>query len=408
MRRVSVCLLVVGLVLGLAITATAAETIKIGALTALTGGLGPFGPVIRDGAILAIEQINAAGGVLGKELELVVGDTATDPAVARDAATKLIEIHKVVAFVGALASDTTVAACQIAMANGVVQIAPSSTSVAISYLEDDDFVFRTALADIYQAAVQVRVSKNLGYKEMSVIYVNNIYGEPLAKEFKKQFEAAGGKILAMVPYEQNKPSYRGEVEKAIAGNPDAIFLIAYPVDGNKVLIEAAERGYGGEWTLSDGMIGEAVAPGPACSPEAGTGYIEGAVGTKAGALEVAVAEQYAADYAARFGPSVIPYHMQAYDAVAVIALAIEAGGEATASSIKDNLRNVANPPGIEVTYNEFAKALDLLRQGEEINYQGVSGPVTFDENGDIEKGVMEILVIKDCQFRKVWGVKVGD
>ena len=97
-----VSLLVVTLIIGLAVAGAAAETIKIGALMSLTGALGPYGPAIANGAQLAVDQINAAGGVLGKQLELIIRDDATSPDIGRDAATKLVELDKVTAIVGAL------------------------------------------------------------------------------------------------------------------------------------------------------------------------------------------------------------------------------------------------------------------------------------------------------------------
>jgi len=230
---------------------------------------------------------------------------------------------------------------------------------------------------------------------VSIIYVNNAYGKGLAWVFRGNFEARGWEVLTMVPYEEAKPSYRSEVEKVMEGNPDAINVIAYPVDGNKQLVEAIESGYEGKFLFCDGMKGEAVASGPASK------YIEGSFGTAAGALEVAVAEQFNADFNAKFEPSTVPYNREAYDATVLIALAICRAGESffdmsraeQGQAIRDNLRAVANPAGEEVTYGELNKAFDLLKEGKEINYQGVSGPIVLDDNGDISVGAIEIWQI---------------
>ncbi len=405
MRRIGIAL-VLG-VLGAALV-LGAEPIKIGGLFPLTGPLSPYGKEIVKGAKLAVQQINELGGVLGRPLELVVRDTATSPDVGRDAAAKLIEIDGVVAIVGALASGVTLAVSSVTIPARVPLISPSSTSPAITELEDNDFVFRTCPSDALQGVVQARLARNLGYKKVAIIFVNNAYGRGLAEVFKANFEDEDHAVTAMIPYEENKPSYRGEVEQALAGDPDVINLIGYPIDGNKIIIEALEQGYEGEFLFPDGMKGEGVTPGPACPAEGPCDeqYLEGSFGTAPGALVVAARAAFEADYESIFGPSGIPFRAEAYDAVVLIALAIAAAGEASGPAIQAKLREVANPPGIEVTYGELDKAFALLAEGKDINYQGVSGPITWDENGDVAEGAIEIWAVKDCQVRSVWVVEV--
>ena len=387
----------------------AQEPIKIGALFALTGGLAPYGPPIVNGAKLAAQQINGIGGIFGRKLELIIRDTATAPAVGRDAASKLINLDRVVAIIGALSSGVTVACSSLTIPARIVLISPSSTSPMLTDLKDDDFVFRTCVSDALQGVVQAKLAHDLGYKTASVIFVNNPYGKGLAEVFKREFEARGGKVLAMIPYEENKPSYRGEVEKAISRNPGVINLIGYPVDGNKMLVQAVELGYEGSYIFSDGMKGEAVAGGPAAE------YIEGTFGTAPGALEVDVAKAFEEDYKKAFGVSTVPFRAQCYDALALIALAIKKVGpsflemtqEEQGMAIRDNLRAVANPPGEEVTYNEFARAFKLLEEGKDINYQGVSGPITFDRNGDVVEGAIEIWQNFEGRAKTVKIIKVS-
>lgn len=385
------------------------EPIKIGGLFPLTGPLAPYGKEIVKGAQLAVEQINALGGVLGRPLELVVKDTATSPDVGRDAAAKLIEIDGVVAIVGALSSGVTLAVSSVTIPAHIPQISPSSTSPAITELEDDDYVFRTCVSDALQGVVQAQLARELGYKKVSIIYVNNAYGKGLANVFKVYFEDNEHKVVAMIAYEENKPSYRGEVEQALRAGPDAINLIAYPIDGNKIIIEALEEGFEGKFIFTDGMKGEGVTPGPAC-PEEGPPeeqYLEGCYGTAPGALEVAARAEFENDYVAQFGPSGIPFRAEAYDAVILIALAIQAAGEASGPAIQAKLREVANPPGVEYTYGQLAEALQAAAQGQDINYQGVSGPITFDEHGDVVSGAIEIWKVENCKVTTVRIEEVG-
>lgn len=399
MRRRIGCLLLVGLILGLVVGGSAAETIKIGALMSLTGALGPYGPSILDGAKMAVDTINAAGGLLGKQLELVVRDTATSPDVGRDAASKLVELDKVVAIVGALSSGVTLAASSVTIPAEVVLISPASTAPSIPALDDNDYVFRTVVSDEVQGVVLGRLAVILNYNRISVTYVNNDYGKGLAETFKSTFENLGGQVLTMVAYEENKPSYRGEVDNVLSKNPQAIVMISYPVDGNKQIVEAVEAGYQGSFLMTDGMKGEGVAPGPGCSSAENPGPLEGAYGTVAsGGFKSAEFE--AAYDAGGYGPSTIPYYDKAYDAVMLIALAIVRAGEATGPAIRDNLRAVANAPGEVVFFDEWAKGVSLLQQGKEINYQGAAGAVDFKDTGDVE-GNIEIWKIEGCKVVKV-------
>lgn len=407
MRRFLVVLLGVALLLGLSVIGFAPpERIKIGMLTSLTGALGPYGPSIRNGVQLAVDQLNEAGGLLGKEVELIVRDDGTSPDLGRDAASKLVEIDKVVAIIGALSSGVTLAASSVTIPAQIPLISPASTSPALTEVADNGYLFRTVVSDAMQGVVLAELAQELGYRAVNVLYVNNAYGKGLNLAFKRSFEALGGRVAAEVPYEENKPSYRSEVEAVMAGSPDAILFISYPVDGNKQITEAVEAGYQGKFLFPDGMKGEGVAPGPAC-PEGGSGPIEGAYGTAAGAPEVAIKAEFDADFAAKFGPTTIPYNAQAYDAAALIFLAAAKAGVASGPAIKDNLQGVANPPGEVVTYKEFGRALGLLAQGVEINYEGVSGPVDFDENGDMAKGVIEIWKIEGCKVVTVRMEEVG-
>ncbi|MEN6368174.1 MAG: ABC transporter substrate-binding protein [Thermotogota bacterium] len=386
------------ILLATAVVAVGEDTIKIGALMSLTGSLAPYGPPIANGALLALQQINAAGGVLGKQLELIIEDDGTSPDVGRNAASKLVEIDGVSAIVGALSSGVTLAASSVTIPSEVVLMSPASTAPSIPALNDNDFVFRTVVSDEVQGVVMARLALLLGFRSASVIFVNNDYGKGLADTFKATFQAIGGRVLSAVPYEENKPSYRGEIESLLAGSPDVLVFIGYPVDGNKQIVEAVEAGYTGEFLFSDGMKGEGVAPGPACAAAGNPGPIEGAHGTVA--ASGFRASEFDADYIAAFGPSTVPYNYNAYDAIMLIALAMLRAGDTSGLAIRDNLRAVANPPGEPIYYGEWAKAVALLKAGKDIDYQGVSGLVDFKDTGDVAGGIL-VWKIENCQVKAV-------
>ena len=246
LKKLSMVLVIVVGVLLASVAIADEDPIKIGCLVGLTGGLAPYGPSIADGAQMAVDTINAAGGVLGRQLELLLEDSGTSPNVGRDAASKLVDIDGVQAIVGALSSGVTVAVSSVTIPAEVVLISPASTAPSVTALDDNDYVFRTVVADSVQGVVLGRLAVIQNYKEVAVVYVNNDYGKGLADTFKATFEALGGVVTAMVPLEELKPSYRGEVGIAMIGDPDAIMMACYPVDGNKIIVEAVEAGYIGD------------------------------------------------------------------------------------------------------------------------------------------------------------------
>ena len=170
-RRIAVA--VVGIVFLACVAGLGADTINLGALMALTGALGPYGPPIANGAQLAVDQINAAGGVLGRPLELIIADTATSPDVGRAAASRLIEINGVSAIVGALSSGVTLAASSVTIPAEIPLISPASTAPSIPALDDNDFVFRTVVSDEVQGVVMGQFAFDQGYRRAAVIYVNS-------------------------------------------------------------------------------------------------------------------------------------------------------------------------------------------------------------------------------------------
>jgi ABC-type branched-subunit amino acid transport system substrate-binding protein len=397
----------------------AAETIKIGSLSALTGGFASFGPPIDYGVKLAATHINWAQGIFGRQIEIITRDTATDPAVGRDAASKLVQVDRVPAAVGALSSDVTVAASSVTIAEGLVMISPASTSPQLTGLDDNDLVFRTCPSDTVQGLVQATVAADQGFKTASVIYVNNPYGKALEEAFKASFEQKGGKVLTTVRYEEQKASYKVEVDSAIEEKPDVLNVIAYPADGNKLLVEAAELGHKGRYIFSDSMKGDEVSGGPAKD------YLEGCFGTAPGAIDLYEVELFENDYKSFLSQQGLekdeiakavtrPFRMEAYDAMSLIAYAMVKEGpqilnmspKEQAQAIRENIRDIANPPGTVVKYNQFADGFDWIQRGNEINYEGVSGPITFDRNGDLKEATIEIWTVKDGKTVRVRTVSV--
>ncbi|HEC62315.1 MAG TPA: amino acid ABC transporter substrate-binding protein [bacterium] len=365
----------------LAFSGAKKEELKVGTLMAHTGDLKEFGDNIRKGIALAAMQLGDAG----LTIKLYEEDSETSPIPGVNAARKLVNINQVGAIIGGLSSGGSIAGAEsVTIPNNVIQISPASTSPLLSILPADqgkDFLFRTTPSDALQGVVSGTEAAKL-VKTASILYTNNAYGQGLAQEFTKAFEANGGKVLASVPHEQGQPSYAAELKKALAGNPQTIAAFSYPVSAVVYIKEAIELYNFKNFFYCDGtksidMI-EAL----------GADVLEGQMGTAAGSKGGKAKDLFVAAFEDEFGDlPPLPYIDNGYDAMAVLGLAALAakakGLELTATNIRDNLREIAAPPGAVILPGEFKKAADLLKKGQKINYEGASGSTDFDQYGDV-------------------------
>jgi len=355
-----------------------AEGLKLGALIPLTGGLATYGESSLNGMRLAVEQANAADGVLEGEVELVVGDTQTRSQPAVDAANRLVSVEGVSGLLGALSSGNTVpVATSVSATAGVPQISNASTAPTITTLDDNDFLFRTVPSDAQQGVVLGNLVREEGIESVAILYVNNDYGQGLAESFSASFEEQGGEVTASAAFEPNKASYRGELS-SVSGDAEALLLIAYPDDGGLLILrQSLEEGFFDRFVFTDGMKATQVAS------DFGE-FIEGAFGTAPKAAENAEADAFAAAYEEAYGElPPLPFIDSAYDATMILMLAAQAAGSADGAAIRDHIRDVANAPGEEVGPGDFARAKELIAAGTDINYQGAAGEHEFDENGDV-------------------------
>jgi ABC-type branched-subunit amino acid transport system substrate-binding protein len=390
--------------LTIAVSATASAELKIGALMPMTGDLQAYGETSLNGAQLAVKEINASGGVLGEDITLLVGDAQTSPQAGVDAAQQLASIDGVHAFVGALSSGVTIPVAQsVSRVEGVPQVSPASTSPVITTLDDDDFLFRTVPSDAFQGVALADVTQEAGYDSVGVVYINNDYGKGLAESFAEAFKATGGTVTASVAYEQGQPAYRGELQQAAEGGAEALVLIGYPQNGQTILRQALEGGYFTNFVFTDGM------KAPEIIENLGAQYMNGAVGTAPQArADAAGAEHFRNAYQGEFGevpPK--PYIDTTYDAVYLVALAAQKAGSTSRTAIRDALREVANPPGEVINPGEFEKAVELLANGQDIDYQGASGSVNLDADGDVP-GTFAEWAIEDGEIvtRRVFEPKM--
>lgn len=357
------------------------EEITIGSLMCMSGDLASYGPPVNKGILLAKDHLNEAGGILGKKINIKTRDTKTEPTSGVDAAKKLVKVDGVPAFVGAMSSAVSLSVAEsVAIPNKVVQISPASTNPQIAELDDDDYVYRTTPSDAIQGPVIGQLALDLGYESLSIVYVNNDYGKGLADSAGRWFEERGGEVLAKVPFEKGKASYRGELQQATKQDPGVLILVAYPENGINVLRQSISGGYIDEFIFSDGMQAPEIIEG------VGPKYLNGTYGTVPGSRETPSANTFKESYTEKYGSTPPkPYMDTAYDATVIIGLAMQKGGSSDSKTIRDNLRNVANPPGEKVFAGPegIKKALKLIDEGKDINYEGAAGTVNFNDDGDV-------------------------
>jgi len=390
MKKLFLLALVVGLLCSSVLWAGGskeAKAVKIGALLPLTGGLAEYGKGFRLSGDLAAEQLAEAGF----PIEIKYGDTETSAIPGVEAARTLVNVERVVALIGAAASGVSIPVAEtVAIPNQIPQISYASTSNLLTVLPADqgkDFLFRTVAADWLQGAVLGRETAKAGAKRAAVLYINSPYGQGLLEDFQKSFEAGGGKVVAAVPHDEKPaPTYVSELRQLMQANPDVMLGISYPGHATVYLKEFFEARYNTKTQLlfCDGT--KSVEIPKAVGPKNLAGYF-GTAAAPAGGVSV---ENFKRDFLAKYGEiPPLPYLDTTYDGIVIAALAAAAaqaeGKPITGVNVRDKLRMVANPPGEVVVpgVEGLKKALELLKAGKDINYEGAGGSEDFDENGDV-------------------------
>ena len=370
----------------------------VGNLNAFTGSLSEFGTPLRNAVELAADHVNRAGGVDGGSMIVVSRDTAVSPVQGVDSARALVDVENAVAIVGALSSGVTVAVAQsVTIPKERVLISGASTSPSITVLEDNDFVFRTTVSDAAQGVVLGRLARELNFDTAGILYLNNAYGEGLADQFEETFTAMGGTVTARVPHEDVQPTFASELEKATEGSPDVLATIGYTGQSKVYIRESLEGGYADTFLFVDGVKGsEWIEEIDAWEA------LDGTMGTAPGSELTPAKEEMENSYLETFGSEIThPFVAEHYDAAVLIALAAAKAGTTTdAAAIRDALRFVANPPGEVVGPGRdgIQKALALLADGQDINYEGAGGQVDFDEFGDVA-GTIEIWKVEGGEIQ---------
>lgn len=380
--------------------AAAPPQVKIGMIAPFTGSAAEFGVFYQDAAQLAVDQVNKAatkilGGPVVKQLYVADSNTLPTPAIA--AAKKLIQANGISVLLNGWSSGVTVAvATSAALPSQVLQVGYGTTSPLVSVLPEDrdrDLLFRTSPSDLLQGKVAAQLATGQiidghKFKTASTIYINNPYGQGLSNAFSKAFEAMGGKVLAQVPHPGKvQPTYKSMLAVALKDKPDLLFVPDYPAHTAVILKESRDIFDFTTWQLTDGNKSTEVVSA------VGADTIDGTWGTAPGVDVDQPA--YTAFKKVYNHDRIPPFTPNTYDAAVLVSLAaaqaIVKGGitdpdKLTGPVIRDQLRSVANPPGETVVIGSqdgINKAVELIKQGKEINITGASSPVDFDKRGDV-------------------------
>lgn len=358
----------------------------LGFIGGFTGPIESLTPPIFAGAELVVKQINEQGGILGGELKLISADGACDATTAAAAADKVINTDNVTAVVGALCTGETIGAFNGSGKSGnVVFVSPASSAPALTTLDDNDLVYRTTPSDALQGVKMASLLLGKGVKDIAITYVNNDYGKGFADALSAAFTEGGGTVAANLAHEEGKADYRAELGNLVASQN--LVILAYAnASGNTVLRQAVESGNFTTYVGGDGMVGDDLLTGIDASA------VEGLIATRAGAPAgeaTTTYEKLANDAGIQANATYAP---QAYDAAFLLALAIEKNGSASRDGLSAALRDVASAPGEKILPGEWSKAVELIKAGTNIDYDGAGGSLDFDANGDVDGIIVELAV----------------
>ena len=362
---VSACALTAGI--------ASAEDVKLGILIGFTGPIESLTSHMAAAAELAMAEVNASGQAANTYASVRGDSTCVDAAAATAAAERMITAEGVKGIIGGDCSGVTRAVLtNVAMPNGIVMVSPSATSPALTADPDNGLFFRTSPSDAREGEVMADILTEKGIKSIALTYSNSDYGKGLAEAISAAFIAKGGTVTINAAHDDGKADYSAEVAALAAAGGDLLVVAGYLDQGGKGIIQASlDTGAFSTFGLPGGMVGDSLplAIGPALDGSWG----QVAQSDSAGAavlIEMGKANSPAFD-------ATSPYSMESYDAAALIMLAMEASGSTDPNVYKDKIMAIANGPadgsGTKILPGELGKALELIKAGTAIDYDGGSG-----------------------------------
>ncbi|MFZ2782101.1 MAG: ABC transporter substrate-binding protein, partial [Rectinemataceae bacterium] len=326
-----------------------ASEIKIGAVSPLTGEAATFGLSTKNGMELAVEEWNAAGGLLGKQIKLIVEDDKGDPAEGAAVFSKLIEQDKVVAIVGGITSRVALAGAPIAQAAKVPMMTPTATNEKVTQI--GDYIYRSCFIDPFQGTVAARFAfDDLGVRNAAVIFdLGNDYAKGLSETFSASLQSLGGQIVASEGYASGVTDFRAQLTKIVQSKPDCLYIPAYYNDVGLIAKQVRELGYTGPLVGSDGWDSSELVKIAGDSVDGG--YFTNHYSKDDTRPEVQAIVQ---KYTAKFGAAPDALAVLAYDGMNIMLDAIKRAGKTNNEAIRDALKATdLAAVGGQITFDEF-------------------------------------------------------
>ena len=365
----------------------------LGLVLPQSGDLAEYGPGMIAGAQMAVRDINAAGGVLGKDVRFVLKDDGggSNDDLAITGVDELINNDKVDGIIGAAGTGTTNAIVARVVDQGRVECSPSNTGVGLSDIEDKGLYFRTPPLDNLQPRAVATAIGNDGYESVAILAANNDYGNGLAADLEPALTEGGIDVAANLTYEPEGTAFDSEVQQVVEASPDAVVLIGYAGDGGKVLAEMIRQGVGPADMpiyVTDGMqSNELYQNVDATDPS----VVAGIKGTAAAAAEGGTFEADIAEFEPTLAQTA--YATQSYDCVMLFALAAEKAQSDAPKSIAAETVNVSRGESDDATEcSTWADCLTAVADGGDVNYQGASGNVDLNDIGELSTGSFDLYV----------------
>ena len=345
-----------------------AQDVRLGVSLGFTGPLESMAPSMLKGAELAAKEASDSGKLLdGGKVTIVQADnTCADAAASVTAVERLVTSGKVNGIVGGMCSGETIASLErVAVPNGMVMIAPSATSPALSTIEDQGFFFRTAPSDARQGEVMADIITERGIKNVAVTFTNNDYGKGLADSFAASFAKKGGTITITAPHDDGKADYSAEVAALAAAGGEALVVAGYVDQGGSGIVRGAlDSGAFNTFVFTDGMVTQALVDKFGTELEHSFGQNPSAEGEGRDAF-IGLARDAGFEGSDAFAA-------ESYDAAALILLAMQAAKSTDPRVYKDKVMDVANAPGEKIMPGQLDRALELVAAGTDIDYVGAS------------------------------------
>ncbi|MFV1999002.1 MAG: ABC transporter substrate-binding protein [Acidimicrobiia bacterium] len=348
--------------------------VKIGVLVPLTGEEGAFGQIVADTAQLAVDEINATGLNPCGQISLTIADTQTNPEQGIREGNRLMSDDSIVAVVGPT-SETMVALVDSAISNEVVLFSPYAGTISLNDL-GGDFVYRTVASDLDDGKAAGLWLSDQQYQRVAILTQNEESTISIGRAAADSAKAQGVTIVGDASYAPGQTSYLAELSSVLDENPDAIFLAGGQQSGVTILKEAAGLGYEGEWLLAADMAVPEVIEGVGSELMEGVAFAELASAD----TDLPTYKAFEALHQSELGEPPGPFAANSYDMMNLIALAMTSAKECSGAAINDTLRDVSSGGTVVTSFAEGAAGLEA---GEDIDYDGASGPVDIDDTGSV-------------------------